>query len=59
MNNIELNGYEWGLIEDALEFAASAKDNFELEQLYWKVQRARVAQEDSSWNKEAFNRYGD
>lgn len=44
MENLELNGYEWGLIEDALEFAASAKDNFELEELYWRVQRARVTQ---------------
>lgn len=55
---MELNGYEWGLIEEALEFASSAKDHFEMEQLYWKVQRERARQEVVEWSKEAFERYG-
>ena len=56
---MELNGYEWSLIEDALEFAANAKDDHNMDQLYWRVRNARVAEEDAEWNKEAFNRYGE
>ena len=55
---MELNDYEWSLIEDALDFASDAKDNVEMLHLYWRVQRERARREVVEWSKEAFERYG-